>query len=455
MKFKTDHFHSVITRFPPSPTGPLHLGNVRTALFNYLFAKQNNGAFVVRVEDTDRARSEKKFETAMLNGLEWLGLERDGELWHQSERGSVYSSYINKLIKDGYAYISTETTGENKEVVRFKNPKVTVTFTDIIRGEVSFDTTELGDFVIARNISEPVYHLAVVIDDFETGVTHIIRGEDHISNTPRQLLIADAIGAPRPKYAHLPLLLASDKSKLSKRKHGESVSLQYYQEKGYLPSALINYMALLGWNPGTEQEIFTLEELIKNFSLNKVQKSGAVFNVEKLNWINKEHIKLIPEDEIKKHITSYLTSTDKFKNNNWDIHREMLPKLSSIILERINVWSDINALVETGELDWAYEEPKNLGSMIFWKNEKDSQTTKAHLEWVIETVKQIISENWNAENLKNKIMPYAEKTGKGSVLWPLRVALSGKDRSPDPFTLLAVLGKEESIRRIQSAIAGL
>ena len=284
----------IITRFPPSPTGPIHIGNVRTALYNYIFAKQNNGEFIVRIEDTDRARSKKEYEDRILESLEWLGLKRDRDnvLWRQTERTGVYKKYLGKIIADDKAYISQETEGENKEVVRFKNPNKVVTFIDLIRRDISFDTTELGDFIIARNINEPVYHLAVVVDDHESGITHIIRGEDHISNTPRQILIQEAIGASRPIYAHLPLILAPDRSKLSKRKHGESVSLDYWREKGISAPAILNYLALLGWNPGTEQEIFTLEELIKVFDLSRVHKGGAIFDEKKLAWINRKHFNL-------------------------------------------------------------------------------------------------------------------------------------------------------------------
>ena len=211
---------------------------------------------------------------------------------HQSERTEIYKKYLQKLIDENKAYISTETEGENREVVRFRNPNKFVQFDDLIRGTVEFDTTELKDFVIAKSVDEPLYHLAVVIDDFESGITHVIRGEDHISNTPRQILIQEAIGAPRPLYAHLPLILAQDRSKLSKRKHGESVSLGYYRNKGYSPEAIINYLALLGWNPGTEQEIFTLPELVNVFDLERVHKGGAIFDEKKLAWVNRKHFNL-------------------------------------------------------------------------------------------------------------------------------------------------------------------
>ncbi|MEX0919397.1 MAG: glutamate--tRNA ligase family protein [Parcubacteria group bacterium] len=396
MKLKNN---KVITRFPPSPTGALHIGNVRTALFNYLYAKQNGGEFIVRVEDTDKARSKKEYEESMLEGLEWLSIEREGDLQHQSERGEVYKKYLDKLIEDGEAYVSEESEGENREVVRFKNPNKIVEFEDLVRGKVSFDTAELKDFIIARNVDEPIYHLAVVVDDFESGVTHVIRGEDHISNTPRQILIQEAIGAPRPVYAHLPLILAPDRSKLSKRKHGETVSLDYYRNKGYLPQAVVNYLALLGWNPGTEQEIFTIEELINVFDLSQVQKGGAIFDEKKLDWVNKEHIKLLPEKE------------------------------QQAIRER-----------EVVEEPYIKNEPVLDKSKINWKNISDEETIK-HLKKAVEIIKD-----------EKDLMTYATEVGKGSVLWPVRYALSGEERSPDPFTLISVLGKEKSIERLKKAI---
>jgi len=284
---------TVITRFAPSPTGFLHMGGVRTALFSYLYAKQNSGKFLLRIEDTDKARNKEEWTTGLIDDLAWLGLKHD-VFAKQSERAEIHKKYIQKLIDEGHAYISKEIPkepGQRDEVIRFKNPNKKVVITDLIRGEVEVDTTDLGDFVIARSIDEPVYHLAVVVDDFEMNVTHVIRAEEHLSNTPRQILIQEAIGAPRPIYAHLPLVLAPDKTKLSKRKHSEISSLTTFRQKGYLPQAILNFVALMGWNPGTDQEIFSLEELIQQFRIEKVQKGGAVFNIEKLDWINREYIK--------------------------------------------------------------------------------------------------------------------------------------------------------------------
>ena len=263
--------NKVIVRYPPSPTGLLHIGNVRTLLFNYLFAKQNNGQIVFRLEDTDKERSKKEYEEDIIENLKWLHIEPDfSTTVRQSERSEIYKKYLEKLISEGKAYLSKEENtedGKRAEVIRFKNPNQKIKFNDLIRGDIEFDTTELKDFVIAKSLEEPVYHLAVVVDDFEMGVTHIIRGDDGISNTPRQILIQEAIGTPRPIYAHLPLILAPDKTKLSKRKHGEQVSVSFYKSAGYLPEAMINFLAMVGWNPGTEQEIFSMEELIEKFDI--------------------------------------------------------------------------------------------------------------------------------------------------------------------------------------------
>ena len=248
----------------------------------------------MRMDDTDKERSTKEFEQNIVLGLAWLGLNHD-ELYRQSERGELYKKYLKQMLDDGHAYVSQEEVkeeGQRSEVIRLKNPSKRITFTDLVRGEVSFDTTELGDMVIAKSLEEPLYHLASVVDDFEMGITHIIRGEDGISNTPRQILLQEAIGAPRPIYAHLSLILASDRSKLSKRKHGEMVWIDTYKDKGYSAEAIINYLALLGWNPGTDQEIFTLEELIKVFNIAKVHKGGAIFDEKKLAWVNRKHFNL-------------------------------------------------------------------------------------------------------------------------------------------------------------------
>ena len=439
--------NGVITRFPPSPTGLLHIGNVRTALYSFFFSRKAEGKFIVRVEDTDRARSKKEYEDDMFDCLKWLGLSYDGEVLRQSERTEIYKNKIQELIKNGSAYISEETEGENKEVVRFKNPGGKIKFQDLIRGEVEMNVGDLNDFIIARNINEPVYHLTVVVDDMESGVTHIIRGEDHISNTPRQILIMEALGGQRPIYAHLPLILAPDKSKLSKRKHGESVSLRYYINKGYLPGAMINFLSLIGWNPGTDKELFTLNELIKEFDISKVQKSSAIFNVEKLDWINKEHMKLLPETKKTEEIYNHL------KNNGAE---KISKKAYPIIFDHISKWSDIDEMVGAGELSYFFESPKYESSLLSSGSKYNTEKIKSHLNWIVQTLKISSAEQFSSpEKIKDLIFDYATENGRGEVLWPLRVPLSGKEKSPDPFTLIYVLGKDETTSRLMKTIEKL
>lgn len=438
---------NIITRFPPSPTGALHMGNVRTAIFNFLFTRQNEGTFTIRVEDTDKQRSKREYEEDMLRNLKWLGINHDNDtIWRQSERTEVYKKYLNDLIAQGKAYISEETEGENREVVRFKNPNKVITFTDMIRGEVTIDTSDLGDFIIARNVNEPVYHLAVVVDDFEQGITHIIRGEDHISNTPRQILIQEAIGAKRPNYAHLPLILATDRTKLSKRKHGETVSLDYYKRLGYLPEAIVNFLALLGFNPGGDQEIFSLEELIKNFDLSKVQKGGAIFNIEKLNWFNKHYINKLTKEQKIENIQKFLSNDqiEIVKSND---------KILNLMIERISTFGELETIIKSGDFDYFFGKPViEIKEKILWKNEPSLTKTKERLSSVVSLLSEIEENSFNKDTVKNALWPLAEKEGRGEVLWPTRFSLSGKDKSPDPFVLADILGKKETLNRLNSAI---
>lgn len=438
--------NNIIVRIPPSPTGNLHLGTARTALFNYLFAKQNDGKIIFRLEDTDKERSKKEFEENIVEGLQWLGINWDNEeIYRQSERSSAYRAHLEKIIASGHAYISKEEVkeeGQRAEVIRFKNQNKVITFNDIVRGEISFDTTELGDFVIAKSLDEPIYHFAVVADDFDMGVTHVIRGEDGISNTPRQIMIQEAIGAPRPVYAHLPLILGPDKTKLSKR-HG-AVPIEDYKNAGFSKESLINYLAFLGWNPGTEQEIFSLEELIKEFSLEKVQKSGAVFNIEKLKWYNKEYLKKENPEVVISEIKNRLSKSGK-------INSEIIEKLAPTLVDRMNVYSDVEAMFEAGELDFYISQPQYEKEKLLWKKSPDLSESKEHLQKVLELISEV--SEWNAESIKSAVWPYADEKGKGNVLWPFRYCLSGRDQSPDPIEIASVIGKEETISRINHAIS--
>jgi glutamyl-tRNA synthetase len=438
----------VVTRFAPSPTGLFHLGNVRTALYSYLFARNKSGKYILRVEDTDTERGKKEYEDIILESLEWLGLKHD-EFFRQSERKDIYKNHLEKLIAEGKAYISKETPkeeGGRTEVIRFKNPNIKVVFEDVVRGTIEFDTTELKDFVIAKSLDEPIFHFAVVVDDFEMGITHVIRGEDHISNTPRQILIQEAIGAPRPIYAHLPLILAEDRSKLSKRKHGERVSLKYYIDKGYLKEAIINYIALLGWNSGSDQELFTLDQLVKYFELERVQKSGAVFDEQKLRWFNREYIFKLPEDVVQAKIREII------KRDAPQIPEEEIKRLIPLILERIHTFGDITDMINSGELDYVFKEPEYPVELLYWKGKANPEVLKKHLAKIHDMILEIDESQFSAENIKNMLWDYASQEGRGDVLWPARVALSGKEKSPDPFVLAAILGKERSLAYIQKAL---
>ena len=340
-------------RFAPSPTGLFHIGSARSTLFNFLFAKTNGGKFILRIEDTDQERSKPEYEKDILESIKWLGLNWD-EFYRQSERLKLYAGYIKKLLLNGSAFycfhskefleneyeeqIKTKKNPAhhcefrklpikdvvyrlNKEsgIIRFKTPlDFEISFTDLIRGKISFNSDTLGgDFSLAKVESPlkftPVYNLAVVIDDYEMKISHVIRGEEHISNTPKQILIQRELNLTTPEYAHLPLILAPDRSKLSKR-HG-AASVMEYREMGYLPETLVNFLALLGWNPGSEKEIFTLAELIKKFDLGKVQKGGAIFNTEKLDWLNGHYIRSMPIDELTKKIIPFLKKSNEHEVN--------------------------------------------------------------------------------------------------------------------------------------------
>lgn len=439
----------IITRFAPSPTGYLTLGNYRTAIFNFLFTKQNGGNFILRIEDTDKKRSEKKYEDDILESFKWLDLKYD-KLYRQSDRGEIYEKYLNKLLKEEKAYTSTEVSkesGEKIDLIRFKNPNKKVTFTDIVRGEVSFDTEELGDFIIAKNIKEPLYHLAVVIDDFEMEITHIIRGEDHISNTARQILIQESIGAQRPEYAHLPLILASDRSKLSKR--NGAISIKECREKGFLPQAVINYLTLLGWHPEDDREIFNLKELLEKFKLEKVQKGGAVFDEKKFKWINKEHLKMLPEEEIIKMIKEKIVKTDK--QTLWDAEDDKFKKILKIIIEKVDTLGEIKEAIESDEFDYFWIKPDLNKELINWKNESLEKTVY-NIERLIELIKNIQESKFDKDLIKESIWDFAEKEGRGSVLWPMRYSLTGKEKSPDPFTVAEIVGKDETLNRLNMSL---
>lgn len=521
--------NQIRVRIAPAPTGFLHIGTARSALFNFLFARKHKGKFIVRIEDTDPERSKQEFEKDILEGLKWLGLEWDegpiiedrsqyrGEYgpYRQSERKKIYKKYIKKLLDEQKAYYCFCTKEEleahkqylisigqpprysrkcrslsKKEVekflnegkpaiIRFKAPSQKVIFTDLIRGKIEFNADLIGDFSIAKDETTPLYNLAVVIDDFEMKITHVIRGEDHLSNTPKQILLQKALGFKSPQWAHLPLILGPDRSKLSKR-HG-AVAIHEYKKQGYLAQALINIMALLGWNPGTEREIYSLASLIQDFSLDRCQKGGAIFNIKRLNWINGFYIRqrspekitemcipylveagFIEEITNKKGGSKNLESKDdprelklfeeekrkfRIKKTNEIIDIDWITKIIVIYQERLKKLSEITELT-----DFFFEDRIKFDKeLLRWKEMTDQEIERS-LALLKKVLLKIDTSQFTKENIKEKLMPEAEKLqDRGKLLWPFRVALSGKRASAGPFEIAAILGKEKTIKRIKEA----
>ncbi len=465
---QTPNQNKVIVRYPPSPTGNLHIGNIRTMLFNYLFAKhaEKQGSDVkifMRFEDTDKERSKKEFEYTALEALSGLGITFTDGPYRQSERTDIYIQALQKLIKKGLAYQAEKSNdGSGDKVIRFKNPNKKITFTDAIRGEITIDTTDFGDFVIARSLVNPLYHLTVVVDDIDMGVTHIIRGEDHITSTPRQILLIEALGGTIPHYAHLPLIIGKDKKKLGKR-HG-AITYQEFKKLGYLNEAIINYLALLGWSEGNDREFYTISELEEVFTLEQVSKSPAMFSYHKLDSINRHYILQLPKETYENEVIKYITKPvqDYINAENEKGNKTVVNTLlHTIIKERIHKWGDVPAICEN-ELSWLNKVGQINPEKLIWKK-STKEDTKEHLNVVMELLSNISNEDWeksydtkcdveneHCENsaIKKAIWDYASKAGRGDVLWPMRYALTGKDKSPDPFIVGFILGKEETLKRL-------
>ena len=445
---------NVRVRFPPSPTGYCHVGTARMAILNFLFAKKHGGSIIFRSEDTDKERSRREYEDDIVEQLKWLGLSWD-EFYRTSECVESHVQAVKRLIDENKAYVSKEESKKDAtvqvEVVRLRNPGKVITFTDLIRGDITFDTTELADFVVARAIDDPLYHLAVVVDDNEMSITHVIRGEDHISNTPRQILIQEALGYERPYYAHYPLHLGVDKSKLSKRTG--DVAVKSYRERGFLSQALLNYIALLGWTPPSDKEILSLDEMIAEFELRDLHKSGAVFDIEKLRWFNRHYLLKEPEDSFLHTATSIMKTVFEERNTAWD--EKKAHAIVPLIRERISVWEDLYTFLREGEFDYFFAAPILDMTKIPGKG-SDTKIAATHLERLQEFLAPLSAEDFkNMEVVKNAVWDYATKEGRAAVLWPLRYSLTGRERSPDPFLVATVLGKETVLERIREACARL
>lgn len=460
---------TVRVRIAPSPTGYLHIGTARTALFNWLFAKQNGGKFILRIEDTDLERSEEKYEKDIIESLKWLGLDWDEGPIKQTDRLEVYEKYLNQMLDKGQAYycfcskeqleeerqamlaqgfaakysgrcrsLTAEQAKEKMEsesshVIRLKVPETKITFTDIIRGDITFDSALMGDIVIAKDSRVPLYNFAVVVDDEDMKISHVIRGEDHIANTPKQILIQRALEFSQPEYGHIPLILNADRSKMSKR--FSATSIAEYREKGYLPETMVNFMALLGWHPQDDKEIFTAEELVKEFDINRIQKAGAIFNVDKLDWLNAQYIKKLDTKVLAKLLGVKAT--------------EQNLKIVENTKERLKKLSDFKELA-----GFFVEVADYKPELLVWKNSTKEKTI-ANLKEAEQILSAVISDDFDLKKLEKALMPLAEAKGKGDVLWPLRVALSGLEKSPGPFEIMEVIGKKETLARVAEAVKKL
>jgi nondiscriminating glutamyl-tRNA synthetase len=474
-------------RIAPSPTGGLHVGTARTALFNWLFARKHNGTFIVRIEDTDRARSTLAYEKAILEDLKWLGLtwdegvEKGGKFgpYKQVERTDLYRPFIEKLLAADlayYCYCTPEELAEDRKkmlasgkppiyvgrccaltkeqidahrnkggaaVIRFRVSRTDISFKDEIRGEMKFHGNDFGDFVIAKADGAPLFLLANIIDDGLMKISHVIRGEDHLPNTPKQILLARALGFPIPKYAHLPLLLNPDRSKMSKRAGPTHVG--EYRKLGYLPDAIINYIALLGWNPGTTQELYDRMALTEAFTLEGINKSGAVFDLKRLQWMNGLYLRKMPVKELIPALRPFLPEHAK------KVSAEMLERVFLTIKERISFLAEISELT-----DFYFSEKLSYDSaLLVWKK-STAEETLAALKATHEFLKKLPEKEFSkAETLELSLKTFVKDTGRsvGGVFWPLRVALTGKEASPGPQEVLWVIGKDQGLGRIESAIA--
>ena len=509
----------VRTRIAPSPTGTLHIGTARTALINYLFAKRNNGTFVLRIEDTDLERSKPEFETDILEQLRWLGLAWDegpdigGRFapYRQSERRATYSRYAHDLLRQDKAYFCfcsaealeaervaqrvkggtltypgtcnaiapqtalTRVLGGESALLRLRMPEEEIAFPDLIRGSIAFSGKEIGDIALAKTSVQhgqpsysPLYNFAVVIDDHEMAISHVLRGEDHISNTPKQIAIAHALEIPLPQYGHLPLVLGPDRSKLSKR-HG-ATSVKEFRDLGYYPEALRNFIALLGFNPGTDEneygDLFALEELVERFDVSRVQKGGAIWDQSKLTWINQQYgrhelalerrekhlpalrvpaLPAIPEELLKR-------VEETLAREGLSLAEAPLTELILIALER----TPLETFPETIARDYHYcfTAPTPEPELLTWKGMPKAETQSA-LELARQTLEAIPETEWERERISATLLRVAEqqttpegKTDRGRLLWPLRVALSGEKKSPGPFDLAVILGRTETLARL-------
>jgi glutamyl-tRNA synthetase/nondiscriminating glutamyl-tRNA synthetase len=479
-------------RFAPSPTGNLHIGGARTALFNWLYARHYKGTFILRIEDTDQVRSTEEAVNVILEGMKWLGLDwdegpgKEGKYgpYYQMQRLPLYQKYTEKLLKNKkayYCYCTKEELTESRQkqikednpfrydrhclnlseeekrryeeegrkpVIRLKIPAKKIVFNDLLRGEVNFEGELLSDFVIVKSDGIPTYNFAVVIDDALMDISNIIRGDDHISNTPKQILIYEALGFNLPKFAHLPMIMGSDHTRLSKR-HG-ATSVMEYKEIGYIPEAVVNYIAHLGWSSGDEREIFSLEELVKEFSLDKISKHAAVFSIDKLNWFNSEYLKKSSVDSLVKMVIPFLKEANYIQEENLSpVKLEGLKEVIKLMQGRFKNFSQFIDYADYFFVDKIDIEPQAFQSVL----------NKEGISDILKALKEELSvlKCWDEKSIEDIVREIASslQIKGGKIIHPIRVALTGKKIGPGLFELIVVLGQEKTIQRLEEAIEKL
>ena len=457
---------TIITRFAPSPTGTLHIGGVRTALFNYVYAKQKEGLFLVRIEDTDRERSKKEYEQNILANLKSIGINPDEKPINQSERNAIYVKAAERIFESGNAYwcdcspetleaMRNEQSAAGKKpmydgrsrnlglkrsdntVLRLATPENgEIVVSDLIRGEIKFQNNELDDLILLRSDGTPTYHLCNVVDDYEQKVTTVIRGEDHISNTPRQIHIQNALGYPKLEYAHLPLVLGTDKKRLSKR-HA-ATSLDEYHSMGYLNESIINTLARLGWSGG-ENEVFTLNELIRDFNISEVQKAGAIFDITKLDWINSQHLNNLSKEAFKTQIMPFIDNLG-IDYSEYQQLDELIEAMRSV---KPNLQLIAQALIPYLDTFKEYDE-KGVNKFLIGSEET--------LKLVIESLKTI--NNWSEKEIDSMLVKIQEQLGLKTpqMNQPIRIALTGSTQSPSLGLTVKLMGREKSIELLNKAL---
>jgi glutamyl-tRNA synthetase len=417
-------------RFAPSPTGYLHIGGARTALFNWMCARSQKGVFILRIEDTDQQRSDKKFEVEILDSMRWLGLDWD-ELYYQSRRFEIYRQHAEQLLSEGKA------RKDGGAIILKMSPGEEIKIYDLIRGEITFDSSDLKDQVLIKSDGSPAYSFCCVVDDALMEISHVIRGEDHISNTPKQIMICRALGWTPPKYAHLPLIMGADGARLSKR--NGAVAVSDYRKQGFIPEALVNYLMLLGWSPGNNQEIMALDAAVKKFSIKKVNKTAAIFSMDKLRWVTSQYFKAMPTADLAARLVPRLQEAGYISK---EFDRQLIENIVSLYKGRLSTLQDLP--------DWA--DYAFVDDFSFDEEAKTRLSDGGHTE-VLQFLAEAFSgmEDFNAQTAYNTYKTIVEARGlkPQDLVHYLRVVLTGKSVGPGLFEIIGVLGKDKTVRRLQ------